>query len=133
MANFQNIQGLSELQANIEKLNARLRDQLPDIVTDAAIIVETEIRRRAPVRTGALVANLDTVVGEHSANHASVTVQIEKSDKDGVEHYAIFDEYGTSKEPAKPFFRPGVEAAKQQVESRLKKKILDSINKADGA
>ncbi|PUA17266.1 HK97-gp10 family putative phage morphogenesis protein [Glaciimonas sp. PCH181] len=131
MADLSNVAGLKEMQANIEKLNARLLSELPQIVMDAAAIVEREIRSRAPVRTGALVSNLDAV-SVHDANHASAIVQIEKSDKNGIEHYAIFDEYGTSKEPAKPFFRPGIEAGKQQVESQLKQKILDSVNKADG-
>lgn len=120
--------GLAELTANINALNKQLSDALPDIVMQAALIVEEEIRQRAPVDTGELVRSLDAKADRRMAS-ASATVQIERSGLDGTEHYAIFNEFGTSKMPAQPFFRPGIEAAREQVGELMQSRILEIIEK----
>ncbi|MGI4849322.1 MAG: HK97-gp10 family putative phage morphogenesis protein [Janthinobacterium lividum] len=114
--------GLAELSANIAALNARLQNALPEIVMAAADIVEAEIRQRAPVDTGDLVKSLDAKA-DRRKDSASATVQIERSGPDGTEHYAVFQEFGTSRMPAQPFFRPGVEAARGKVEAHLAESI----------
>lgn len=78
----------------------------------AAKVIEAEVRARAPVNTGTLVASLDKKSSLRQSK-ASATIQVERSGPEGTEHYAIFQEYGTSKMPAHPFMRPGFEAAKQ--------------------
>lgn len=120
------ISGLTELQQSIVRLNDEVRAELPALVMTAATVVEAEIRMRAPVDTGRLVASLDAKA-DRRKNTASATVQIERSGPDGTEHYAIFQEFGTSRMPAQPFFRPGVEAAKETVRSILQDGLLQKV------
>lgn len=119
--------GLAELTANIAALNRKLSDALPGIVMQAAEIIEAEIAARAPVDTGTLVRSLDAKADRRKTS-ASATVQIERSGKDGTEHYAIFNEFGTSKQRAKPFFRPGVEAARGKVDALMTQEITALVS-----
>lgn len=112
------IQGIDELDAAIAAMNRRLQERLPAIARSAADIVQAEIHARMPVDTGDMAANLD----EHPAGGASaafVTVEVVRSAAGGDEHKAIFQEFGTSKMAANPFFRPGIEAARSRVEAQL--------------
>ena len=108
-------------------LNAQLAAALPGIVLQAAGVVQQEIQRRAPVDTGALKASIDTVANRRALS-ASATVQAEDSAQGGIEHYAIFKEYGTSKSAATPFFRPGVEAARPAVQALVTQQILNVVD-----
>ena len=121
------IAGVDDLQSAIAAMNRELQAMLPQMVMAGALIVEKEILSRAPVLTGALVASLDAKA-DRRRQSASATVQIERSGPDGTEHYAIFNEYGTSHQPAKPFFRPGVEAAKPQVASLMTSQLTRVIH-----
>lgn len=121
--------GLRDLQAQIAALNAELIGKLPGIVMEAAAIAEQEIAARAPVHTGALARNLDEV-GTHSKAGATAIVQVEQSAKGGAEHYAVFNEYGTSRQPARPFFRPGFAAAEPRMQQSITSAIEDIIKKA---
>lgn len=112
------VQGLSDFVASTAALNLRLADALPGIVLQAATLVEAEIGLRAPVDTGALRASLDAVASRR-ASAASATVQVDNSAQGGLAHYAIFQEYGTSRMPARPFFRPGIEAARPKVDALM--------------
>ncbi|WP_428718578.1 HK97-gp10 family putative phage morphogenesis protein [Undibacterium curvum] len=122
------IQGLGELNSSIARLTSDLDRSLPDLVMRSAEIVESEIRSRAPVDSGELVASLDAKAARRQAS-ASATVQINRSGPDGTEHYAIFQEFGTSKTPANPFFRPGVAASSAAVQSNLTSGILEVIGR----
>lgn len=118
--------GLADLQQAIDRIANEVRAELPVLVMQAATLVEAEIRARAPVNTGQLVSSLDAKAARR-ADAASATVQIERSGPDGTEHYAIFNEFGTSRQPARPFFRPGVEAAKQQVHDIIVDGVLAKV------
>lgn len=124
------VSGLAEMEAAIAALNRELEAELPAIALAGADIVEAEIAARAPRRTGALVSSLEDEV-ERRRGTASAIVQVEDSAASGTEHYAIFQEYGTSKMPAHPFFRPGVEAAKPKVEAALVAGIQNVIANHD--
>lgn len=101
-----------DLASQLAALNQSLGAATQEAAMAAAKVIEAEVRARAPVNTGALVASLDNKSARRQAQ-ASATIQVERSGPDGTEHYAIFQEYGTSKMPAYPFMRPGFEAAKQ--------------------
>lgn len=122
------IQGLGELSSSFAGLINDLESALPNLVLESAEIIEKEIQSRAPVSTGALISAIDTS-SAHTKSTASATVQVEHSGQEGIEHYAIFKEFGTSKMPAEPFFRPGVAAAADPVRDHLTNGILGVINK----
>lgn len=124
------VSGLDDMHAAIAALNRELESELPGIALAGAEIVEAEVAARAPRRTGALVSSLDAEA-ELRRGAASAVVQVDDSAKGGGEHYAIFIEYGTSRMAARPFFRPGVEAAKPKVEAALVAGIQNVIAKHD--
>lgn len=126
-----NIRGMAELTESITALNDRLREALPEITLEAARLVEAEIVTRAPVHTGALVHSLSvgTTGGSSAQNEAGAIVQVDTSAPGGHEHYAIFDEFGTSRQAARPFFRPGVAAAAGSVRKHMAERIADVIDK----
>lgn len=125
------IRGMGELAESITALNERLRDALPEITLEAARLVEAEIAARAPVHTGTLVHSLSVGTARSSAaqNRASAVVQVDTSAPGGHEHYAIFDEFGTSRQPARPFFRPGVAAAAEPVRKHMSDRIGEVVEK----
>lgn len=128
------VHGMDELTDRIALLNDALCDALPAIVLDAARRVEAEIASRAPVYSGALVHSLsvgDIAGGQaNSQGKAGAIVQVDTSNQGGQEHYAIFDEFGTSRQPARPFFRPGVAAAVELVRELLTSRVNDIIGKS---
>jgi HK97 gp10 family phage protein len=44
-----------------------------------------------------------------------------------VHHYAVFQEYGTQHQPAQPFMRPAVQAARLPVQRLLQTQLLQVI------
>lgn len=124
------VTGLADLTARFATLNIEISLALPGIVLQGALVVQKQIQARAPVDTGALQASIDTVAAKRTFS-ASATVQAEDSAQGGIKHYAIFKEYGTSKAAATPFFRPGVEAARTQVDDLVTGQILSVVNKYD--
>ena len=124
------VTGLAEMAASFSALNMEMAQALPGIVLQGALIVQKEVKARAPVDTGALLASIDTIAAKRALS-ASATVQAEDSAQGGIEHYAVFKEYGTSKMPAQPFFRPGVEAARGKVEELVTAQILSVVSKYD--
>ena len=124
------VTGLTDLTTRFAMLNVEISLALPGIVFQGALVVQKEIQARAPVDTGALLASIDTVEAKRTFS-ASATVQSEDSAQGGIVHYAVFKEYGTSKTPATPFFRPGVEAARTKVDDLVTAQILSVVNKYD--
>lgn len=121
------VSGLDEFEADVRENNRTLTRALPRIVMGGARMVKDEIQRRAPRRTGALVRRLNTTEFR-GAQRASAVVQIDDSGKGGIEHKAIFLEYGTVKMAPKPFFRPGVDAMRDRAEAQMEKQIEGLID-----
>ena len=115
-----------DLSNALQSLNAKLAAATQDAAMAAAKVIEFEIRARAPVLTGALVASLDNKSQRRVAS-ASATVQVERSGPDGTEHYAIFQEFGTSKMPAHPFMRPGFAAAQSSALAAAENVLKNSL------
>jgi HK97 gp10 family phage protein len=126
------ITGVDEFERDCAEDAHALERELPEIVMRAANLVEEEVRRRAPRDTGELVAHLDRTSATRRRSRASATVQIEDSGAQGREHYAVYKEYGTSKMAAEPFFRPGVEAARDRAEDEIEAGIASTLERRYG-
>ena len=124
------ITGMDEMRAAMAGLDAKLAAELPGMVLQAAFMIESEIDARAPIDTGALKSSIDPVTSkrEHSA---TATVQAEDSAVNGVEHYAIYQEFGTSTQPAQPFFRPGFAIAEPKARAMIEQQIAQVIDNYD--
>ncbi len=106
------IVGVDELHRRLNTLQNQLESAASEIISSGAAAIEREIASREPEKTGQLQANLVTKVSSGMA-----TVEMTHSGPEGSGHYAIFQEFGTSKMPAHPFFRPGVAAAKPEIKT----------------
>jgi HK97 gp10 family phage protein len=68
-------------------------------------------------------------IGTSTAQSAAAVVQIAESALGEIEEKAVFLEFGTSKMPAEPSFRPGFEEAKDRAAEILIERIAGVINK----
>lgn len=83
----------------------------------AGLRVEQNARMKAPYRTGHLRRNITT---EATVNQAEIGVSLD------VVPYAWYQEAGTSKMPAHPYLRPGLESSRKEIAAVF----IDEINKA---
>ncbi|MFZ6726165.1 HK97-gp10 family putative phage morphogenesis protein [Undibacterium sp. MH2W] len=125
------ISGLTELQAAINTMAVDLKKSLPDIVMASADVIEREIEIRAPERSGNLEKAIDTYQ-QTTDTQVTAIVQVDDSSPNQKEHYAIFQEFGTSKMAARPFFRPGIEAGRDKASNILIDGILGVIDEHAG-
>jgi len=113
--------------ASIAALGLRLNEALPGIALQGASIVEAEVIRRAPVDTGAMRSSVDEHAVAQGPGYASATVAVENSSESGIEHYAIYQEFGTSRMPANPFVRPALQAVRGQVTDLIEQQVLNVL------
>ena len=112
------IQGLKELINKLKDIQDKVQDEQVDkVLMQAAQHVKDEIRANCPTDTGALRESIIATYGKPKGPDGVRDVVV--LSKTGDVPYGPFVEYGTSKRPAQPFFRPGVAQAKSEV-----KKIL---------
>lgn len=125
------ITGIEDLHRSLTTLQNQLENTLLEVVSSGAEVIEREIASRVPEKTGRLKTNLLTT-SVRQQNSARTTVEMAHSRPEESEHYAIFQEFGSSKMPAHPFFRPGIEAAKPQIKTvvnqALQKTFADHVD-----
>lgn len=106
--------------SGLDRLELALRDEMKNVAKKVlrqagkragAIWVEA-IEENAPVLTGHLEANIAMSSRAESGEDGSMTIAVGPT-KDAF--YGIFDEFGTSKQAAKPFMRPAFEAHQDDV------------------
>lgn len=124
MSDLLRVKGLADLQATLTKLPARLQEKsLVHATSNGAAVMQREMIARAPVRDDGRLKKLSkgstqarlpgflkASIGRRRADKgsgSSVTYQVGVL---GRAFYAIFFEFGTRHQPARPFIRPAVEA-----------------------
>lgn len=101
------IKGINELLAKAERYAEDVPQRLGAALTRGALLVEREAKALAPVDTGRLRASI--------THGVTVTpVGAEATVGTGVE-YAVFQEFGTSRQPAQPFLFPAFEANRVEI------------------
>ena len=137
MANTVTLTGIDEMKRQLRALPAEIKKQriLDAALSQAAITLRDEVRRLAPVKTGALRENIivyrdrkperSNATSKYSIFVRKIKVSrkvrrlLRKIKAAGanikISDYAFywkFLEFGTSKMPARPFFRPAIQATK---------------------
>jgi len=123
-----NIQGMEQLKANSEKLAKEARKAASASVLRQAEMVRDAIRTKAPQGpTGNLkrsaIAKLMPEKGEYPP------IAIAGIDRRIAPHAGIV-EFGSSRAPAHPYFRPAVDETKDKVKENLKNDIKQGIERA---
>lgn len=85
----------------------------------AGYVVETNAKDRAPVRTGHLRRNISS---EATENEAVIGVSL------AIVPYAWYQEAGTSKMPAHPYLRPGLEASAKQIGDIFRDELQKAVH-----
>ncbi len=112
------ITGLDELQDKLNRLPVEFsRRALRTALRPAGLIFRDAIRSAAPVLTGWLKANITVRAKTNNLDEGSVTTTFSRKQHPGENASAIYEalyaEFGTVKEQARPFIRPAFESSKQ--------------------
>lgn len=108
------IEGMKDLQRKLRRLGKKVFKEIEGIVEDAAEILVTEAKARAPVDTG---RGRDSIHASKAFGaRGKVTFDVGPS-KDGF--HLKFKEYGTRFQAKKPWLRPAADAAEPEVGKSL--------------
>lgn len=122
------INGLDALQVALAAKVRQIQAALPGAVEAGARPIHQEIDRRLPRDTGDTERALETVV-RSEASSATATVQIRDSAVGEINEAAVFLEFGTSKMPAEPSFRPGFIAGRDDAVKAVADTLTEAISK----
>jgi HK97 gp10 family phage protein len=154
MAGSVTLTGVEEMKRQLSGLSEKIQKTvLNSAVFEGAKLLRNEVQSRAPVRTGNLKKNIIVYKDRQpqqigAAVRYSVLVRrikvarkvrrlLRKAAKQGVQidfadnaYYWRFLEFGTSKMPAKPFFRPAIDAVTPQLIRIVGDKLQAGIDRA---
>lgn len=122
------IEGLEEVARRIKSVLSPLEG--PDVTAvllRGAKIIRDEARRRAPVYTGTLKRSIKARRGKRRAKYYATAYAA--ADRKIAPH-AHLVEYGTVKMNAKPYWRPAVDATREQVMRTVNEGIAALIGRA---
>lgn len=105
------IKGLDRLIQVLDEAIVRFEKEATEGLNAIAYKLESNMRHKVPVRTGALRDSI--TVEERGRLEALISLL----------YYGFFVEYGTSKMAAKPFIRPSFEAIKNDVSNLVWKHV----------
>mgnify|MGYP002781198879 CR=1 FL=1 len=101
---------VSKALRNIDKYKVYAVNQVKEEIAYTALSVESDAKRRCPVKTGRLRASIKTLIAS-SGLGAIVGTPVE---------YAADVEFGSSSRKAKPYLFPAAESARAGFIARLK-------------
>ena len=97
--------------ASLDKYQEDVLEGLQKYIEKAALTLEKNAKQNCPVDTGKLRASITTEVGNLEAE---VGTNVE---------YALYVEFGTSKQSAQPFMRPALDKAITQLNKDMAKTL----------
>jgi HK97 gp10 family phage protein len=113
----------ASFKRDMKQIRRELFRDVPAAVDHASRVLADEIRKRAPVETGRLRASVTVGPVKVAGGQISQSVVVEGG-HDGPFVGAV--EYGTRDEAPHPFFRPAVEAKREEMA-----RIIDSALRGD--
>lgn len=116
---------MSGIDTGTKAVQRAVQDAKERVVMDAALLIETEAKLLAPVRTGTLRRSIHREVVESTAVRTVVKVG-----PDELVTYAGFVEMGTSRMKAQPYMRPAYETQKGAVVDSITSELRPAITEA---
>ena len=117
------IKGLREVDAMLTELaGPAARRALRKGMRQGANVVRDEVRNRAARRKGLLRRSIRTRERSDDGGWMRFAVEVMRR-----AFYGYFGEYGTSKQAAKPFMRPGAAAKAMEAVQRMRDAISEAI------
>ena len=123
-----------DLQSWFRDMPYKLRRELAGRVRDIADDLADDIRAATPVKTGAMRDSVKVRRGRNElslyveAGGPATTKEVRKGSSAEYD-YALATEFGTQKEPAKPFFYTTYNARKDDVAQQLQDAVADVVAK----
>jgi len=99
---------IDRVQRQLKELDRNVRLSLPEAAEEAAKLMVSTAKEKAPVRTGKLRNGIQQKAGDRTANSATEVVFNDV-------FYSNFIEYGTRKMRKRPFMRPAFDEAQRQM------------------
>lgn len=136
------IKGKDKFLAQIAALPSAMREEITKALTTSAEETTDLMKRFAPKRSGRLAASVGYAFGEAPKGASLSTAANARAAKSesglsvtmyaggGEAFYAWFQEVGTVKMPANPFFYPGYRFGKNRAKARLGRAIRNGAKKA---
>lgn len=115
---------MDEFSHKLNLMMSKLNGNALVEATDAAgqiIYNEIETRAKGSIKDNLTKETFKTKTGARS------TIQVKKSAKGGIEHHAVFLEYGTVKMAAQPFMRPGFDASEAKALDKFVKILAKEL------
>lgn len=122
--------GLGALDKRILEIVAALSGDSLRSCTEAAaqpILEDARAGASQHARTGDVVKNL-ALVSTSTESSATTAVEVLDSERGGSAHEAVFEEYGTSKQVARPFLRPAFEKRKPEARAAFAGELSNKLN-----
>lgn len=119
------IEGWEELERKLRQLGSTIneRELLEGALMEGAVIVQDEIKLRAPYKTGQLRGSI--AISKRGRQKYSVRIGPDKSG-----FYGRMLELGTSRMPARPFMRPAFDAVHNDAQRAISDAIWREVEKA---
>lgn len=140
------VQGAERLRARFKAVPQKVIDEVAKVIEAQAEKIVADMKRLVPVDTGALRDSIGWTWGDapkgsisvgkvrgKSFDQAAITIYAGTRDKSlgsADAFYARFQEFGTVKMPANPFFYPAWRANKTRARSAMKRAVSRAIRKA---
>ncbi|RWE75253.1 MAG: HK97 gp10 family phage protein [Mesorhizobium sp.] len=138
------IKGKDKFLAQISALPQAIRDEVASALETSAEETTDLMRRFAPKRTGRLALSIGYGFGDAPAGSLNTTVANARAAKaesglsvtmyagSSEAYWARWNEFGTVKMAANPFFYPGFRFGKKRAKDRLSRAIRNGARKAFG-
>jgi len=124
------INGEAELTAALKSLEPKIAKRLmTKAMRPAAQIIRHEIQARSPIKSGQLKRSFKIRAMPRSRKRFGIEIRSEEKDFKGT-FITAFQEYGTSKMPARPFMQPAFEATKDQAHAKLVEGLKQLVDEA---
>lgn len=123
---FIRVDGADEVIRQIKKANDKITKEIRDLISKAAEIVFREADSRSPIRTGKARLSLEINVGtaKDGSFYANVTIGARLGEVvETAPFYVTFYEYGTSRQPPRPFMRPAMDKSR----ARVRKLLIEGV------
>lgn len=119
------VENADEILDALTKADEALRNELHNIISEAAEIVFREADARVPIKTGKARESLriETGFDKKGFFHATIVVGGKST------YYITFYELGTSRQPPRPFLRPSLDDTRAEVRRYMISRLKDVIAK----
>lgn len=114
------IEGQKDLIKNLQKITKSATNNIEQALVDGGLIVERDAKFKVPVDTGRLRQSISHKTINFGSKNPAVVVGTNSE-------YAKHIEYGTSRQPAKPYLLPAFEGNKAKIKKEIKKAFQKGV------